>query len=71
MDENDPLPEWAPHNILRFHLVIMLSMAPFTFKSSSKLRSTLHFRYSIVILGFSPSSNTANNNNNNNNNNLY
>ena len=30
------------------HLVTILSMAPFTPKSTSKLRSALHFRYSIV-----------------------
>ena len=30
------------------HLVTILSIAPFTPKSTSKLRSALHFRYSIV-----------------------
>ena len=34
-------------------------MAPFTPKSPSKLRSALHFRYSIVILCFIPIANTV------------
>ena len=33
--------------------------APFTPRSTSKLRSALHFRYSIAILRFIPSANTA------------
>ena len=33
----------------RSHLVTIAPMAPFTPKSTSKLRSALHFRYSIVI----------------------
>ena len=36
-------------NIIRSHLVTIAPMAPFTPKSTSKLRSALHFRYSIVI----------------------
>ena len=37
-----------PNNI-KSHLVTIVPMAPFTPKSTSKLRSALHFRYSIVI----------------------
>ena len=36
-------------NTLRSHLVTIVPMAPFTPKSTSKLRSALHFSYSIVI----------------------
>ena len=36
-------------NTIRSHLVTIVPMAPFTPKSTSKLRSALHFRYSIVI----------------------
>ena len=36
-------------NTLRSHLVTIVPMAPFTPKSTSKLRSALHFRYSLVI----------------------
>ena len=36
-------------NILRSHLVTIAPMAPFTPKSTSKLRSALHIKYSIVI----------------------
>ena len=36
-------------NTLRSHLVTIVPMAPFTLKSTSKLRSALHFSYSIVI----------------------
>ena len=36
-------------NTIRSHLVTIIPMAPFTPKSTSKLRSALHFRYSIVI----------------------
>ena len=34
-------------------------MAPFTLKSTSQLRSALHFKYSIVISRFIPRANTA------------
>ena len=37
---------------LRSHLVTIILMAPFTLKSTSKLRSALHFSYSIVIRRF-------------------
>ena len=36
-------------NTLISHLVTIVQMAPFTPKSTSKLRSALHFSYSIVI----------------------
>ena len=36
-------------NTMRSHLVTIVPMAPFTLKSTSKLRSALHIRYSIVI----------------------
>ena len=39
---------------IRSHLVTIVSMAPFTPKCTSKLRSALHFRYSIVIPHFIP-----------------
>ena len=42
MDENDP---YYPNKI-RSHLVTIVPMAPFTPKSTSKLRSALHLRYS-------------------------
>ena len=45
MDENNALSEYA----IRSHLVTIVPMAPFTLKSTSKLRSALHIRYSIVI----------------------
>ena len=41
-------------NKTRSHLVTIVPMAPFTPKSTSKLRSALHFRYSIVIPRFIP-----------------
>ena len=41
-------------NTIRSHLVTIVPMAPFTPKSTSKLRSALHIRYSIVILRFIP-----------------
>ena len=41
-------------NELRSYLVTIVPMAPFTPKSTSKLRSALHFRYSIVIPRFIP-----------------
>ena len=39
-------------NTVRSHLVTIVPMAPFTPKSTSKLRSALHFSYSIVIRRF-------------------
>ena len=39
-------------NTLRSHLVTIVPMASFTPKSTSKLRSALHFSYSIVIRRF-------------------
>ena len=36
------------------HLVTTVQMSPFTPKSTSKLRSALHFRYSVVIPHFIP-----------------
>ena len=39
-------------NTIRSLLVTIVPMAPFTPKSTSKLRSTLHIRYSIVIPRF-------------------
>ena len=46
-------------NKIRSHLVPIAPMAPFITKSTSKLRSALHFRYSIVIPRFIPRANTA------------
>ena len=46
-------------NTLRSHLVTIVPMASFTSKSFSKLRSALHFRYSIVIPRFISHANTA------------
>ena len=46
-------------NNLRYHLITIVPMAPFTPKSTSKLRSALHFKYSIVIPHFIPRVNTA------------
>ena len=43
----------------RSHLVTIVPMVPFTSKSTSKLRSALHFRYSTVIPRFIPRANTA------------
>ena len=40
-------------------VTIVYAIAPFTPKSTSKLRSALHFRYSIVIPRFIPSASTA------------
>ena len=54
MDEIDPLSESN-----RIPLVTIVPIAPFTPKSSSKLRSALHFRYSIVIPRFIPRAITA------------
>ena len=44
MDENDSLSEY-----IKTHLVTIIPIALFTPKSTSKLRSALHFSYSIVI----------------------
>ena len=44
---------------IRSHLVTIVPMAPFTPKSTSKLRSALHFRNSIVIPRFISRTNTA------------
>ena len=41
------------------HLITIAPMAPFTPKSTSKLRYALHYRYSIVIARFIPRTNTA------------
>ena len=41
-------------NTIRSHLVIIVPVAPFTPKSTSKLRSALHIRYSKVIPRFIP-----------------
>ena len=46
-------------NKITSHLVTIVPMAPFTPKSTSKLRSALHFRYSIVIPRFISRANTA------------
>ena len=46
-------------NKISSHLVTIVPMAPFTPKSTSKLKSARHFRYSIVIPGVIPHANTA------------
>ena len=46
-------------NTIRSHMVTIVPMAPFTPKSTSKLRSALHFRYSTVIPRFISHANTA------------
>ena len=46
-------------NTIRSHLVTIAPMAPFTPKSTSKLRSALHVRYSIVIPRFISRANPA------------
>ena len=46
-------------NIIRSHLVTIVPVAPFTPKSTSKLRSALHIRYSKVIPRFISRANTA------------
>ena len=46
-------------NTIRSHLVKIVPMAPFTLKSTSKLRSALHIRNCIVILRFTSRANTA------------
>ena len=50
-------------NKIRSNLVTMVPMAPFTPKSTSKLRSALLFRCSIVIPRFIPRAITAHPNN--------
>ena len=47
-------------NKLTFHSVTIVPMTSFTLKSTSKLRSFLHFRCSIVIPRFIPHANKAN-----------
>ena len=54
MDENDSLTEY-----IKIPLVTIVPMAPFTLKPTSKLRSALHFSYSIVIRSFYSRANTA------------
>ena len=44
---------------IRSHLVTTVPMAPFTPKSTLKLRSALHFKYSKVIPRFLSCANTA------------
>ena len=46
-------------NKIRSHLVTIAPMPLFTPKSTSKLRSALHFRYLIVIPHFISRANTA------------
>ena len=46
-------------NKIRSHLVTIVPLAPFTLKSTSKLKSAFHFRYSIAIQRFIPRVNTA------------
>ena len=46
-------------NTIKSHWVTIVPMALFTPKSTSKLRSALHFRYSIVILRYILRANTA------------
>ena len=46
-------------NKIRSHLVTIAPMTPFTPKSTSKLKSALLLRYSIVIRRFIPYANTA------------
>ena len=46
-------------NKIRSYLITIVLMAPFALKSTSKLRSTLHFGYSIVIPCFIHRANTA------------
>ena len=50
-------------NTIRSHLVTIVPVAPFTPKSTSKLRSALHIRYSKVIPRFISRANTAQTNN--------
>ena len=46
-------------NTIRSHLVTIVPMAPFTPKSTSKLRSALHIRFSKVSPRFISRANTA------------
>ena len=46
-------------NTIRSHLITIVPMAPFTPKSTSKLRSALHIRYSNVIPRFISRVNTV------------
>ena len=46
-------------NKIRSHLVTIAPMAPLTPKSTSKLRSALHFGYSIAIQHFTSRANMA------------
>ena len=46
-------------NTIRSHLVTIVPVTPFTPKSTSKLRSALHIRYSKVIPRFISRANTA------------
>ena len=46
-------------NSIRSHLVTIAPMAPFTLKSTSKLRSALHIRYSNVVPRFISRADTA------------
>ena len=46
-------------NKMGSHLVTIAPMAPFTPKSTSKLRSVPHFRYSIAITRSIPRANMA------------
>ena len=48
-------------NQIRCHLVAIVSMASFTLKSTSKSRSTLHFRYLVSSHGSLPIANTQGN----------
>ena len=50
-------------NKIASHLVTIIPITPFTLKSTSKLRSFLHFRYSIVIPRFISPASTLNFNN--------
>ena len=57
MDENDTLSKY--NKIPSHNQVTIVPMAPFTPKSTSKLRSALHIRYSKVIPRFISRANTA------------
>ena len=39
---------------IKYHLLTIVPIAPFTPKSTSKFRSALHFRYSIVVVFVDP-----------------
>ena len=56
MDENEPLSEL---NNIPFGHNCTNPITPFTLKSTSKLSSFLHFRYSIVIPRFISPTNMA------------